>query len=219
MKQWWEQYQTWFAGRTRREQQIVAVSVLFLLLYPVFWFAILPALEKTSVLNAQAKQQRSTAAMLQAQLLAQQSTARDPDAATRGRLADLRKQIALQEPRFKAVGETVVPADKVALLLERLLAGHGGLQLLSLKSMPPVALVQRKEHAAAGVVETNVYRHGVEVKLVGGYANLLRYLDELEHSSQRVLWSRLSLDAADHRQIVMTLTVNTLSLDKAWLAL
>lgn len=44
--------------------------------------------------------------------------------------------------------------------------------------------------------DRNVYKHGVEVKLQGGYSDLHDYLARLEKLPWRMLWSRASLNAA-----------------------
>lgn len=217
----WQRYVAWFDARNSRERAIVAASVLFLILYPAYLYLIEPAVINARKLSAEAQQQRAAAAQLQSQIAMLQAQAHDPEAALRKTLADLRQQIAAQEPRFKVVEQSMVPAAKVVALLERLLVRNRSLQLVSLKSLPPTPLVERKAapDAGTGVPEANVYNHGIEIAVSGGYGDLLSYLSELEKSPQRVLWGKLVLDASDHSHIVMTLTLNTLSLDQAWLAL
>ncbi len=221
MKALWQQYQAWFALRTQRERIILAASALFLLVYPALLYVIDPALATAREARSKAQQQRNEAAQLQAQIAAMQALAKDPEAGAKKMLLDLQQQIAAQAPRFKAVEQTIVPAAKVTALLENLLAQNRALQLVSLKSMPPMALLERKGtgDGKAGPLDANVYRHGVEIIFTGSYADMLAYLDELEKSPQPVLWSRLLLDASDHTRLVMKVEINTLSLDKAWLAL
>lgn len=221
----WQRYVAWFAARNPRERGIIAAALLFLILYPAYFYVIEPAILKTRSLSTQAAQQREAAVQLQAQLAMQQMRLRDPDMALKKALSDLQQQLEQQHPRFRVVERAVIPAAQVTALLERLLSRNRSLQLVSLKTLPPVALIERKLPAPAAtesrpaVPEANVYRHGVEIAVSGSYADLLAYLNELEKSPQPVLWGKLVLDASDHARIVMTLTVNTLSLDQAWLAL
>ena len=65
--------------------------------------------------------------------------------------------------------------------------------------------------------EGNVFKHGVEVKLSGSYADLYDYLVRLEGLPSRMFWSRVSLNAEDYPRLTLTVTIYTLSLDKAWL--
>ncbi|MBC7957684.1 MAG: hypothetical protein H7Y33_17680, partial [Cytophagales bacterium] len=64
--------------------------------------------------------------------------------------------------------------------------------------------------------DTWLYRHGVEVTLRGNYADLLAYLNTLEHLPRRVYWGELKINAQDSPSVVMTLTVYTISLEKTW---
>ncbi|MES2356393.1 MAG: type II secretion system protein GspM [Pseudomonadota bacterium] len=66
-------------------------------------------------------------------------------------------------------------------------------------------------------IEGPLYKHGVEITVVGSYADLLAYLVELEKMPQRVLWNSVKLSVEDYPRARLTLTVYTLSLDKTWL--
>ena len=74
-----------------------------------------------------------------------------------------------------------------------------------------------KPVAAAAPAQPNLYRHGVEIRVEGSYADLTAYLAELEHLPQRMLWDRVAVDGEHYPKIVMTVMVYTLSLDKSWL--
>lgn len=43
------------------------------------------------------------------------------------------------------------------------------------------------------------------------------YLERLEQAKPKLLWSSVSLSAEDHPRLVLTLTVYSLSLERAWL--
>ena len=112
------------------------------------------------------------------------------------------------------------------LLLEDMIGRKSGLRLLSLKTLPVAPLLEKKASAGekdAKAADNRVnssaglYKHGVEIKLVGSYQDLAAYLERLEKSGQLLLWCGVSLSAEKHPQLVLTLTVYTLSLDRAWL--
>jgi len=65
--------------------------------------------------------------------------------------------------------------------------------------------------------EGNIFKHGVEITLRGGYLDMLDYLAQLERYPLRMYWGRMKLDACQAAGCTMVLTVYTLSLDKAWL--
>jgi MSHA biogenesis protein MshJ len=112
-------------------------------------------------------------------------------------------------------------------LLEDMIGRKSGLRLLSLKTLPVAPLLEKKaggeekDGAKASddrkSASVGLYKHGVEIKLEGSYQELAEYLARLEKSGQKLLWSSVSLSAEKHPRVVLTLTVYTLSLDRAWL--
>ncbi len=63
----------------------------------------------------------------------------------------------------------------------------------------------------------NIYKHGIEIKLAGGYGDLLAYVADLEASPQKLLWGGMRLTVKQFPVSELTLTVYTLSLDSIWL--
>lgn len=61
-----------------------------------------------------------------------------------------------------------------------------------------------------------LYRHAVEVRVQGSYADMLAYLQSLESLPRRVHWGDLEIDARKHPANVMTVTLFTVSLEKSW---
>lgn len=62
-----------------------------------------------------------------------------------------------------------------------------------------------------------MFKHGVELRVAGSYADLYDYLQRLEKLPARMFWSRATLNAGDYPKVTLTVTIYTLSLDKAWL--
>ena len=62
-------------------------------------------------------------------------------------------------------------------------------------------------------------RSGVEMRLEGGYLELLGYLEQLEKAERKLLWGAVQLTVVAHPKARMTLTVYTLGSDKTWLAI
>jgi len=65
-----------------------------------------------------------------------------------------------------------------------------------------------------------LYRHGVEITVEGAYGDLMGYLASLETlPGPRLLWGGVKLKVEKHPTVQVSLTVYTLSLDRAWLEL
>ena len=88
------------------------------------------------------------------------------------------------------------------------------------------AVVQRVTRAnvtvdgkVAGAIGPGLFRHGVEMKLEGTYAEVLNWLRLLEEAPQKVLWGDVRYVVIEYPRAQVTLTVFTLSLDRSWLAI
>jgi len=234
VKAYWQRYIAWFAARQSRERTIVAAAVLGGILFLASRYAIEPALQasrKAARTTVEAKA-AATQALVAADALSKQNV--DPDAPLRAELERTRGQLADQSRRFEAVDRSLVPPAKVPALLESLLARSRTLQLVSLRTLPPTPVIERKaakgdaaaapakpaDPAAANAsAAPNLFKHGVEIRIAGSYADLLSYLDELESAPQRLIWGRMDLAVSEYPRSVLTLTVYTLSLEKSWLVL
>jgi MSHA biogenesis protein MshJ len=68
------------------------------------------------------------------------------------------------------------------------------------------------------MLRENIFRHGLEIRVAGSYADLLAYVAELERSPQRLLWGGINLAVIVYPRSELTLTVYTLSRERDWLA-
>ena len=152
----------------------------------------------------------------------------DPDAVRRSYRDALRKQLAEIDRNMQGLQKGLVPPERMAKLLEDLLTRNRGLQLVSLRTLP----VQRFENPAGGPApkpvdkavkpptresERSIYQHSFEISLLGSYADLHDYLARLEQLPWQMFWGRITLDTEQYPRLRVTLTVHTLSLNKAWL--
>jgi MSHA biogenesis protein MshJ len=143
----------------------------------------------------------------------------------------------------------LVAPEKMIPLLQQLLRGHDRLRLQSMKTLPvtgisewghapgregrdvpPVASGQQAPGTmaptAAHGVDTSVlkpdeliYRHGVEIVVQGGYADLVAYMTELEALPTHLYWGQARLATGVYPEATLTLTLYTMSLDQKWMTL
>jgi MSHA biogenesis protein MshJ len=134
----------------------------------------------------------------------------------------LRKQLAEIDKTMGQVQRGLVPPERTVRLLEEVLRGGSALQLVSLRTLP----VQRFEARGRGNEpagkaedpERQLYQHGFEITLQGSYTELYDYLRRVERLPWRLFWSRISVSVnPEHAKLSVTLTVQTVSLSKAWL--
>lgn len=152
----------------------------------------------------------------------------DPDAANRARLQMLKQQSGQLHADLAVVQQNLVTPDKMVSLLEEILKKNKQLQLVSLKTLPVTQLSEpdstpgkagKREQTAANESADvgRVYKHGVELVVQGSYPDLVSYLSQLEGLPWRLFWAKTKLNAEEHPKLRLTLTLFTLSLDKAWL--
>lgn len=227
MRTLWTRYAARFDSLTLRERAMVAGAVLVLIVVLGYVALLEPQWARGAQLRRQLAQQAEEIARIEEQLRGQNAARHDPDAASRAELATLRKQLDEVDARLRDVQQAVVPPERMADLLEQMLKRNRGLQLVSLRSLPAAPLLERKEGAAkdAGrghdeaAAGGEMFRHGVEIIVAGSYADLTRYVAELERLPHKMYWNALSLTVDDYPRARLALTVYTLSLDKAWLSL
>jgi MSHA biogenesis protein MshJ len=113
----------------------------------------------------------------------------------------------------------VAPKDMPQVLRD-LTRTQPGLRLVSLRTLPPapVGAAPGSDKARADT-PAGLYQHGVTLTLSGPYASLVAYMQALEKRPVGFYWARAELDAGKHPEILLTLTLNTLSLERQWLTL
>jgi len=225
MKALWLKLAGRYDALSTRERWMVAAALLGAILLLGSMLLIEPAMRRATLAERASAEQRQQLAGLQAQIVALQSPGRDPDVAARAELDGLKKQLGELGSRLTAMEGALVPPERMSGLLEDLIRRDSGLRLLSLRTLPVTPLLDKPgAKAPAGdksaelpVPAAGLYKHGVEIRLEGGYLELAAYLARLEKSPQKLLWSNVSLSAEKHPKLVLTLTVFTLSLDRTWL--
>jgi len=246
MKTGWTRFAARYGALARRERALVMGAALVLILGLGSLLLIEPALKQHSLLQRQIDRQRADLQALQPQVAALQLRQRDPDAATRVQLEALRRQLSLADGEFDQLQRALVSPQEMGRVLEGLLQSHRGLRLIGLRSAPvtsvtelmnpvkdavpppiapapsplmPLAATLAVPAGQAPTAEPRdawLYRHGVEITVQGGYADMLAYLNTLEQLPRRMYWGELKIDAQRWPANVMTVTVYTISLEKTW---
>jgi MSHA biogenesis protein MshJ len=213
MKARWEALEKRFAKLARRERLIVLAGGAAVIL--VLGFTLVEErFKQAAQLQKQVVQARADIAAARAQSAdIVRRLAQDPDADTRGRIAELREQLEKLDREVKGVHRGLVPPERMAAVLEDMLNRNPRVGLVSLKTLPVTGLVEAKEETTAH----NVYKHGIELTLRGSYLDLLDYLARLEKLPVQMFWARARMDASDYPRVRLTVTVYTLSLDRDWM--
>ncbi|MDR0576241.1 MAG: type II secretion system protein M [Candidatus Accumulibacter sp.] len=230
MKSWWMKTSARFAALQPRERLLVAAALLGVILVAGYLLFIEPALKRELAAGREIAGARARLKEMEGQMAALNAPDKNPDSVAQNELNALRARLDGLSARLAAVQSLLVPPERMASLLEEVIGPRGGLRLVSLKTLPvepfPDAEQEKKGEKTGEAKENKegktgtkagLYRHGVEVRLEGGYQDLLAYLTRLEQSPLKLLWARATLNAEHHPRLVLVLTVYSLSLDRAWL--
>lgn len=223
----WQRFSQWIDALSLRERVILFLAASLMLAAMMYVLAFDAEFTKQKRLLSSINQKQSEAKAIEDQLIKlAASRAREPDRPERERLAQLRKQLAGTEAKIAAHERRLTSPQQVRNVLTELLARNRAVQLVNMKTLPPVAITAARAAGTEGAsaaakppaeVPPLIYRHAIELTVSGGYLDLLAYLADLERLPVQLHWGSLEIDASNYPQHPMKLTVYTLSLDPAWL--
>ncbi len=206
-----------------RERALVflaAAAVLFLT-YDTFLLEPLLKRQKALFEATQLRQAAVTGIEQQIQAVLQRRSD-DPDAANRAAQMQLKDELALLDAKLAQRQSRLVPADRMVRLLEAMLRDKRQLQVLSLRSAPPVELgvkvgapAAAPQPDAAAMAGRGLYRHGIELALRGTYPDLLDYVAALEAYRDKFYLGASSL-SANGVDATLNLSLYTISLSSTW---
>jgi MSHA biogenesis protein MshJ len=227
-----------FDARPQRERMaiVLAATALLLLVADRVWLT--PAFSAFSSAS-----QALAAARTEQQALADEAERRrvQGDANRRALDADIAQWRQRTSQGAQALADTqagLIGPDRMVALLEQMLPRQGSVKVVGLTTLAPqdartpigaaarptsttpTPLPAAAASAVPAVDGAPLYRHGVEITVEGSYGDLMAWLFSLENlPGPRLLWGGVKLNVDQHPTVRLSLTVYTLSLDRAWLEL
>jgi MSHA biogenesis protein MshJ len=123
----------------------------------------------------------------------------------------------------------LMPPQKMAQAMQQVLADYKGLSLISARNLPVELLVlgsgkndvsdskaELTEDGGASKTGAVIYTHGFEMKLKGGYFQALQFLQGLEEM-KGFYWRALDYQVEEYPKGILTIELNTLSLEEEWI--
>ncbi len=216
-----------FDARSERERALLLAALMAVALMAADSLWLGPAF--AAFRSARTEQLAAQQALqgLQTELARLQTEGRAQAQRQQAELASWRGRVRDADAGLRSHEDSLVGPDRMLDLLSQLLARHGEVRVRALRSLgrsdllagqAPAAPAAAAASAASPATATaGLYRHGVELVLEGGYADLLAYLKAMEALPQRVLWGGATLKVEQHPRSVLTIRVFTLSRDPHWL--
>lgn len=234
MKRYWELARAKIDDMSLRERAMIFAAACFVMISLINSMLLDPLLAKQKILSAQVVQQQEKMKGLQAEIQSLMQAKHDDESSPlRIHTVQLKQQLLELDGYLQSRSSRLVEPDKMADLLKQVLTKNSGLQLVGLKTLP-VSLLIEKQSSVNGAdqsvlaVQVNdgqilpgaqkqIFKHGVQISVRGGYLDLLRYVSMLEKMPAQMFWGEVSLNVEQYPYSVLTLTLYTLSLDKTWL--
>ncbi len=230
----WQLWTGFFNARSSRERVLMTVGGVAVVALLMDTLLLSPLAIQEKRVSEQLSEAR-TAIKAGEIIIAATNGQADPDEVKRRYRDELRKQIAEIDSKLQGLQKQLVPPDQVVKLLEGVLKKERGLTLVSLRKLPvqryqtggapaaqPAAGAPAQPPAAGaevanGAPDRSIYQHSFEVSIEGSYDELYGYLSRLEALPWQLFWGKVTLDAGEQPKLRLTLTLHTLSLNKAWL--
>ncbi len=229
LKKRWQLLSDRIDALSLRERAMIFIAATAAVISLMNLLLIDPLLAHQKMLSGQIVQIQRTNAVMQAQIRTLLHLGnRDPDAALKMRLAQLRLQTTENGKTLNDIQDHLVSPGQMPSLLEDMLRQNRNVRLIALKTLPEEAInAQTADKKSSRDVATqkpvrqegiSIYKHGVELILSGNYFDLVHYLSALEQLPWRMFWGTAHLTVDDDHIITLTLRVYTLSQDQAWLS-
>lgn len=136
--------------------------------------------------------------------------ARDPDQNVRTQLAGVDEEIGKLDAALKAQTVDLIQAHEMPEVLEALLSRSANLHMVALTSLAPEPLM-------AGEQRINLFKHGIRLKLEGGYFDVYQYLKALEALPRHFYWKQFDYQVKEHPRAVVEMEIYTLSTSKEFI--
>jgi len=200
-----------------REQLLILLCGLIVVLMVMYNFLLEPLLnnsEKLQQNTINASKEMTTLEGKVAKLTDKLKT--DPNQPIRDRIILLEDQIQSITKRLETQTNNLVPANKMAGMLESVLAGSKGLKLIELQSIAPIPVLLAQSEKGEEP-KASLYRHGVKLVFEGNYFDIQRYLEELESLPWQFYWKKFDYLVGDYPTASVELEIYTLSTNKAFI--
>jgi len=206
-----------FLNVSLREQMLILFCGLIIVILMINTVALEPIFDSSEKL-----QKKSSSADKEVRLLKQQVAAltdklkADPNNTLLEKLVLLKRQNQKISGQLKTETQNLVPANKMASMLESVLAMSKGLTLIELRSIAPIPVSSGVSEADKKAV-TALYRHGVTFVFEGNYKDIQRYLETLEALPWQFYWQKFDYSVVEHPIARVELEIYTLSTNKAFI--
>ncbi|WP_260261528.1 MSHA biogenesis protein MshJ [Vibrio intestinalis] len=208
MGTFWSNLNDKFAKLSQREKVLISLCCVVIISLGLYLLVVEPAFKSSQALKKQVVATKLANQRLEGEILAiTAKLKKDPDQAINIEYKRLLKDSQVLSEQLAKIIENLISPSQMAELLEQVLAGTSGLQLVSLESLKaePIVGNQNADQQYAGY-----YVHPVRIELEGKYFAILKYLETLESLPMNYYWRSFSYQVDDYPTATLVLEVYTL---------
>ncbi|MEH6448581.1 MAG: hypothetical protein V7765_07915 [Oleispira sp.] len=217
-----------------REQKIVLVTLISLLLLLSFLAVVEPLLLANKILYGEQENMQGINSKIAQQIentLATQH--QNPNDALRKELVVLNTKSTRKQNQINLLTQALVAPKQMVSLLENVLTQDKQLKLISLINLPEQGMnigeANRDESrdelsvntstkegvAAASEVDHLIYQHAFEIELEATYGSSIAYLKRLDELPWQLFWQALEYESTQYPKGKLKIRIYTLSMSKA----
>ena len=219
VQQEYHKLSTRFEQLSLREQLMVFLCSAVLVTVIGYFLLLEPQLQSNAKVRQNIERSQTEVLSLEEQTQALTLTLQqDPNLAIKQRIADIQQQIFQVDEQLALQTSNLVPANKMAQMLEKVLASSSAIKVVSLQSIAPVAISMGQNNDEQGNVnDVALYRHGVKLVLEGQYFDIQTYLGKLESLDWQFYWKKFDYKVSEYPLATVELEIYTLSTNKAFI--
>ncbi len=208
----WQQLDAKLMALSLRERAMIFITGLVLVCFPAYSYLLDPLLQNKQAAEQQHQQNLHQLKLAQGEVeVANILLARDPDAAVKQELDVLQQSIAELDRQLAMGTLDLISAQKMAHLLEKMLANSQALTLVSVESIAPVPLLPVEGDFSQDI---NLFQHGLTLTFSGGYFAVQTFLANLEQMPEKFYWQSMHYQVDQHPNAIVELKLYTLSTNK-----
>jgi len=235
MNNQWQEYCNKYLQLTIREQYLILFTGLVAVFFILFHFFVDPVMmenqQVTKSIENIAKKNQTTQISIAEISMALQS---DPNKATEDKIAQFEAKLAKIDEKLLTLTSDLINPVQMRYALVDLLKLEKGVSLLSFELLGAKPLLvgskpipekksEKKPKQEAGSTQANItdktpqlnlYRHGIKIKLSGGYFQLQSYLKQLEQLKWKFFWQDFNFELKEYPQSELEITIYNLSTKK-----
>jgi len=213
MKQRWQALGERFDLLSQRERVMVATAA-FVVIGMLCYLPLESLLLKYNSLSKQITAIAAENNISQQQIeLYEQRLAQDPNDEYNNRLQVLKQQSADLDDQLSFQMVDMIPADHMPTLLSQLLGKVTGIKLQEFTSIAPTPLLALDDEK-----KTNLYSHGIRLKLEGDYFSLLKFIEAVESMPNKLYWKQMDYKVEEYPGAIVVLELYTISVNKDFIS-